>query len=435
MSSARIPSSPEGPAHFRDPAWAGVETALPSSDSPVARQLPPMPQSESDSSNIWLVIRAESWQQLKLVALAVLGPASHELGLCYGLAEGGWGIISGLLDLLKMVVLEGLYEEAHQAWSWNPFEWPDYLEGRTADYFLHAHLEAAHRQFTGLMQQLALAIKDPGTFFGAVWDSEVESYAAKWQRYKWLIGHRTLTNEFEAGRLEGGVLLEVILLLATVVDGAGLAIKGAKALGEIPELVRLAKTVRSAEEAKAALAARRLENLRSGTQALRDADGATADSSRAVPPAATAEKVAQAASGKIDYGSLDQLGRPTGVKATITKDMIGTGTPASSSIRPPDFDQLPVQNRARGHLLARQLGGSGSDPRNLVTMEQTPANSPVMRDFENQVRAAVEDGQTVDYSATPIYDGDNPIPQGITLQGKGSGGFNLNTTVLNPPGR
>jgi hypothetical protein len=49
--------------------------------------------------------------------------------------------------------------------------------------------------------------------------------------------------------------------------------------------------------------------------------------------------------------------------------------------------------------------------------------------------AAVEDGQTVEYSSTPISDGDNPIPQGVTLQGKGSGGFNLNTTVLNPPGR
>jgi hypothetical protein len=289
MSGARIPSSPEGPAHFRDPAWAHAETGLPSSDSPVTRQLPPRPPPESDSSNVWLVIRAESWQQLKVVALAVLGPASHQLGLCYGLAEGGWGIISGLLDLLKMIVLEGLYQQAHQAWSWNPFEWPDYLEGRTADYFLHAHLEAAHRQFTGLMQQLALAVKDPGTFFGAVWDSEVQSYAAKWQRYKWLIGHRTLTNEFEAGRLEGGVLLEVILLLATVVDGVGLAIKGAKALGEIPELVRLAKTVRSAEEAKAALAARQLEKLRSGTSALGDADGAAAQGSHVAPPLAAAK--------------------------------------------------------------------------------------------------------------------------------------------------
>jgi hypothetical protein len=276
MSGARIPASPEGPAHFRDPVLAHAGTTLPVQGSPVARQLPPKPQPDPDSSSIWLVIRAESWQQLKLVALAVLGPASHELGLCYGLAEGGWGIISGLLDLLKMVVLEGLYQEAHQAWSWNPFEWPDYLEGRTADYFLHARMETAHRQFTGLMQQLALAVKDPGKFFGAVWDSEVQSYAVKWQRYKWLIGHRTLTNEFEAGRLEGGVLLEVILLLATVVDGVGLAIKGAKALGEIPELVRLAKTVRSAEEAKAALAARQLEKLRSGTQAMGDAEEVTA---------------------------------------------------------------------------------------------------------------------------------------------------------------
>jgi RHS repeat-associated protein len=138
--------------------------------------------------------------------------------------------------------------------------------------------------------------------------------------------------------------------------------------------------------------------------------------------------------GSIDYGTYDSLGRPTGVRATITDDMIGTGTPANRSIEPPGWDQMGA-NRARGHLLGRQLGGSGDEPLNLVSMEQTPANSPVMRDFESQTRAAVEGGQTVEYSSTPIYNGDNPIPQGITIRAQGSGGFDQWVTVLNPPGR
>jgi DNA/RNA non-specific endonuclease len=140
--------------------------------------------------------------------------------------------------------------------------------------------------------------------------------------------------------------------------------------------------------------------------------------------------------GSIRYGELDELNRPTGVQATITRDMIGTGTPANKSITPPGWSgNGNTYNEARGHLLGNQLGGSGDDVRNLVTLQQRPANSPVMRDFETQVRRAVENGQVVEYSSTPIYNGSNPVPRGVTLNGQGNGGFNLGGTVLNPPGK
>ena len=51
------------------------------------------------------------------------------------------------------------------------------------------------------------------------------------------------------------------------------------------------------------------------------------------------------------------------------------------------------------------------------------------------VRSAVEGGQTVNYSATPIYNGANLVPRGITIMGTGSGDFNLGVTILNPIGR
>ena len=140
--------------------------------------------------------------------------------------------------------------------------------------------------------------------------------------------------------------------------------------------------------------------------------------------------------GSIRYGELDELGRPTGVQATITRDMIGTGTKANPSIEPPGWSGDGTRfNEARGHLLGKQLGGSGDDARNLVTIQQRPANTPVMSGFEGQVRQAVEGGQTVNYSSTPIYNGSNPVPRGITIIGQGDGGFNTGVTVLNPPGR
>jgi DNA/RNA non-specific endonuclease/Bacterial TSP3 repeat len=131
----------------------------------------------------------------------------------------------------------------------------------------------------------------------------------------------------------------------------------------------------------------------------------------------------------IALGELDELGRTTGAAATITKDMLGTGTDALRTIRPAGF--TAGSGQARGHLIAKQLGGSGRDPRNLTTLYQTPVNSPVMRDFEQSVANAVRGGQSVRYEVVPIYRGSELIPRGITLRATGNGGFRLHVTVLN----
>jgi hypothetical protein len=130
------------------------------------------------------------------------------------------------------------------------------------------------------------------------------------------------------------------------------------------------------------------------------------------------------------FGELDALGRPTGAAATITKDMLGTGSDALRSIKPPGFLGGGA-NQARGHLIAKQLGGAGNDARNLVTLYQNPVNSPIMRGFENQVRAAVEAGERIRYTVTPIYRGTEAIPRAVTLSARGSNGFRLDVSVLN----
>jgi hypothetical protein len=139
--------------------------------------------------------------------------------------------------------------------------------------------------------------------------------------------------------------------------------------------------------------------------------------------------------GRTRYGSLDNLGRPTGVSASIDRSMIRTGTPANAGIRPPGFTGgMPIGNQARGHLLGNQLGGSGDLPENLVTLTHNPTNSPVMRGFENQVRGAIENGETVQLSSTPIYNGDGLVPRGIHMEAHGSGGFCLDVCIVNPAG-
>ncbi|WP_373421616.1 DNA/RNA non-specific endonuclease [Erwinia billingiae] len=136
----------------------------------------------------------------------------------------------------------------------------------------------------------------------------------------------------------------------------------------------------------------------------------------------------------IHYGELDHLGRPTGVRARLDASDINTGTHANPTIQPPGFITGAGSNRARGHLLGRQLGGSGDDPRNLITIQHRPVNTPNMSGVEGRIRKALENGEVIDISVTPIYKGPSRIPAGITINTEGNGGFFESLTLLNPPG-
>src|SRR5215475_5157542 len=167
MASGRIPASPEGPGHFRDPVqpdrepprpfgpqddgyWAGVL------GSPAARLGIPRPTQAIDSTSVSHVLYAKSWESLKSTAMAMLGGASFDLGVAYGVGEGAWGVIDGLLEFLQMIVLNGLYNKVQRgSASWNPMvraEWGG------VDYLLHGPMETAHRQFGQLMEELRLVV-------------------------------------------------------------------------------------------------------------------------------------------------------------------------------------------------------------------------------------------------------------------------------------
>jgi DNA/RNA non-specific endonuclease len=146
--------------------------------------------------------------------------------------------------------------------------------------------------------------------------------------------------------------------------------------------------------------------------------------------------------GAVDYGRVDAAtGQRSGISATITPAMIAAadrdelGSAADPDIRPPGFDRLPARNRARGHLLGRQLGGSGDLAANLVALYQTRANSPVMRDYETAAAEAVEAGETVRYTVRPRYPSrraEGP-PSAIRITATGSRGFRLDVTIANTP--
>jgi hypothetical protein len=81
------------------------------------------------------------------------------------------------------------------------------------------------------------------------------------------------------------------------------------------------------------------------------------------------------------------------VKARLNASHKNTETHANTNIQPPGFITGSGCNRARGHLLGRQLGGSGDDVRNLITIQQRPANTPVMSGIEGRIRKAWNKGK------------------------------------------
>jgi hypothetical protein len=146
--------------------------------------------------------------------------------------------------------------------------------------------------------------------------------------------------------------------------------------------------------------------------------------------------------GKVDYGHVDRAtGQRSGVSATITPAMVAAaardqlGSAADPSIRPPGLDQLPARNRARAHLLGRQLGGTGELPANLVALYQTRANSPVMRDYESAVAEATRAGEVIRYTVHPRYPSATfeGAPSAIRITATGDHGFRLDVTIANTP--
>jgi len=146
--------------------------------------------------------------------------------------------------------------------------------------------------------------------------------------------------------------------------------------------------------------------------------------------------------GAVEYGHVEgATGQRSGVSATITPAMVAAaardqlGSAADPDIRPPGLDQLPARNRARAHLLGRQLGGTGDLPANLVALYQTRANTPVMRDYESAVAEAARAGEVIRYTVDPRYPSATfeGAPSAIRITASGDHGFRLNVTIANTP--
>lgn len=125
------------------------------------------------------------------------------------------------------------------------------------------------------------------------------------------------------------------------------------------------------------------------------------------------------------------------MSASITRDMLDTGTSANDAIEPSGWSgNGRLFNEARGHLLATRLGGDGGLEENLVTLTQDPVNSPIMRDdVEAPIYNAVAAGESVQFTARAVYETAGDVaPSGLQIDAYGSQGFSLSRFIPNPAG-
>ncbi|MFJ3582348.1 LamG-like jellyroll fold domain-containing protein [Streptomyces sp. NPDC090127] len=141
----------------------------------------------------------------------------------------------------------------------------------------------------------------------------------------------------------------------------------------------------------------------------------------------------------IYYMPLDSLGRAQGARACLNRgdynyttgkendrwkfdteptNLVGTGTEWPLG-RDDGWNNQPRgwklgEGLQRGHLIAKSLGGSGEDARNLVPL-YNKSNAPDMSNIERELARRVEGGETLYYSVTPQYIGNNPIPARLHL--------------------
>ncbi len=114
-----------------------------------------------------------------------------------------------------------------------------------------------------------------------------------------------------------------------------------------------------------------------------------------------------------EYYPLDSLGRPTGGIAEVNSSTLGTGTDAG--IDPPGWEGGGhPHHQQRGHLIANNHGGSGTDARNIVTITDG-TNHPGMTKVENSITKHVKSGNTVLVEVKPHYNGNDLVPSHISI--------------------
>jgi hypothetical protein len=200
------------------------------------------------------LLGAKTWSELHHIANVLLGPESFYLGVTCGVVKNLGETAFGLIGLLKMLVLAGLYEELHGS-AVLVYSTPQSAMLRAAgwvfDKMIGKQMKDADTQLKGIFSEVGKIFKEPAKFFGAAWASASGDYVKKWREFERLAKTGRAVDQFKAGEIAGEVLTTVVLTILAIVSGVGAAIRTTEAVvGGVRALIGAAEVT---EEAAAAL--------------------------------------------------------------------------------------------------------------------------------------------------------------------------------------
>ena len=166
----------------------------------------------------------------------LLGPQCFVLGVVYGVGENFVVSILDLLEMIKTLLLAELYDATRRnpGWTaWRPGGIAMYLTAQLLNEYLGEEIHQAAQERDALMAEIARVFEHPGDFFGAMQDQYVE----KFKRLVTLGADPSPESQFQAGRVFGEILMDVLAVI-----GAGAAL--AKVASKMPRLLKLAGKIK-----------------------------------------------------------------------------------------------------------------------------------------------------------------------------------------------
>jgi hypothetical protein len=138
------------------------------------------------------------------------------------------------------------------------------------------------------------------------------------------------------------------------------------------------------------------------------------------------------------YSELDGSGRAGVAYAEVSPqtlddaaaEIIGSRAGRGNRYKPAGFGG-DAAGHSRGHLIARQFGGSGRDLRNLVTQGKR-ANNGRISDLEDAIAAHVRNsGNSILMSVTPEYSNGGVVPSHILIEAVDGYGWSVRERIPN----
>ena len=198
---------------------------------------------------------------LKKLIERLLGPQCFVLGVVYGVGEGFVVSVLDLMEMVKTLLLAELYDSTRRnpGWTaWQPGGIAKYLTAQMLNEYFGEELHQAAEERDALVAEIKRVFEHPGDFFGAMQDQYVE----KFNRLLALGADPSPESQFQAGRVFGELLMDVLAVI-----GAGAAV--AKMASKMPRLLKLAGKLKGKVARRSAIGAGEAEATasRSGSAA------------------------------------------------------------------------------------------------------------------------------------------------------------------------